>query len=220
MKDSVLAGTGNSRYLKSSVSNDTTWQQALALLRGGTFPIDLNGINNDGFSQLGTPLNKSTILPDALAARLNLGTNATLADFLGALLDKVSSTGWIDLGSSCSLPSGSAATMGYDADGYVCSYRVEHGNHVFVHVHAAFNFSGAFKVNTNSIPTPYCPGKNQTGAGRKVGYGAFMGSYGLARAYVSPGGDVYVESLYDQNGAHATLNNVTWCDITIDYFVD
>lgn len=50
MKDSIIAGTGNSQYLKTSLAEGTTWDDALAQLRAGTFPIDLNGINQAGFS--------------------------------------------------------------------------------------------------------------------------------------------------------------------------
>ena len=67
MKESVIKGTGNSRYLKSSLEGITTWEQFRDALAAGTLPVDLNGINPEGFQQLGDPLNKVTLLKDATA---------------------------------------------------------------------------------------------------------------------------------------------------------
>jgi hypothetical protein len=77
MIDSVLKGTGNSRFLKSAVPAGTSWADALAMLQAGTFPIDLNGINNAGFQQVGTPLNKANLLKDATAAQIGLPPSTT-----------------------------------------------------------------------------------------------------------------------------------------------
>ena len=77
MIDSVLKGTGNSRFLKSSVPAGTSWADALAMLQAGTFPIDFNGINNAGFQQVGTPLNKANLLKDATAAQIGLPPSTT-----------------------------------------------------------------------------------------------------------------------------------------------
>lgn len=77
MIDSVLKGTGNSRFLKSAVPAGTSWTDALAMLQAGTFPIDLNGINTEGFQQVGTPLNKANLLKDATAAQIGLPPSTT-----------------------------------------------------------------------------------------------------------------------------------------------
>lgn len=77
MIDSVLKGTGNSRFLKSAVPAGTSWADALAMLQAGTFPIDFNGINTDGFQQVGTPLNKANLLKDATAAQIGLPPSTT-----------------------------------------------------------------------------------------------------------------------------------------------
>lgn len=77
MIDSVLKGTGNSRFLKSAVPAGTSWADALAMLQAGTFPIDFNGINNEGFQQVGTPLNKANLLKDATAAQIGLPPSTT-----------------------------------------------------------------------------------------------------------------------------------------------
>lgn len=77
MIDSVLKGIGNSRFLKSAVPAGTSWADALAMLQAGTFPIDFNGINNEGFQQVGTPLNKANLLKDATAAQIGLPPSTT-----------------------------------------------------------------------------------------------------------------------------------------------
>lgn len=77
MIDSVLKGTGNSRFLKSAVPAGTSWADALAMLQAGTFPIDFNGINTAGFQQVGTPLNKANLLKDATAAQIGLPPSTT-----------------------------------------------------------------------------------------------------------------------------------------------
>lgn len=77
MIDSVLKGTGNSRFMKSAVPAGTSWADALAMLQAGTFPIDFNGINTEGFQQVGTPLNKANLLKDATAAQIGLPPSTT-----------------------------------------------------------------------------------------------------------------------------------------------
>ena len=67
MQNGIIKGTGNSRYLKS-ISNFLTqyptYQDFVAALVAGTLPIDLNGINETGWDQLGTALNKANLLSD------------------------------------------------------------------------------------------------------------------------------------------------------------
>lgn len=92
MKDNVLRGTGNSRYLKTSIPAGTTWNEALVMLRNGNFPIDLNGINEEGFTQVGTPLDKANMLTDALAESVGLDGNATLLTFLTVLANLLTLT--------------------------------------------------------------------------------------------------------------------------------
>ena len=87
MKDFYPRGTGDSRYLKSSIPATTSHDDLISMLRSGTFPIDLNGINNSGVAQQGTPLNKATLLKDATAALFGFGTDAVPDDVL-ALLSK------------------------------------------------------------------------------------------------------------------------------------
>lgn len=85
MIDSVLKGTGNSRFLKSAVPAGTSWADALAMLQAGTFPIDFNGINTEGFQQVGTPLNKANLLKDATALTLGLTGDVVPNDMFNAL---------------------------------------------------------------------------------------------------------------------------------------
>lgn len=66
MQDQVIKGTGNSRYLKSSIPEDITLSELVAMLRAGTFPIDFNGLNEEGIQTLGTPLNTATLVNAAV----------------------------------------------------------------------------------------------------------------------------------------------------------
>lgn len=72
MKDSVILGSGNSRYLKSVQDFKTlypTYDDFAAALVAGTLPIDLNGINSAGFQQVGDALGKATLLKDTTAQK-------------------------------------------------------------------------------------------------------------------------------------------------------
>lgn len=89
MIDSVIAGTGNSRYLRTSLPASTTWEEALTALRAGTFPIDLAGINLDGFTTLGTPLNSENLLKSAIITALGLDEDATPSDAWEAILELI-----------------------------------------------------------------------------------------------------------------------------------
>ncbi|MEM5766875.1 MAG: hypothetical protein AAGU32_01060 [Bacillota bacterium] len=88
MQDNIMAGTGNSRYLKS-VSNFMslypTYADFVAALVAGTLPIDLNGINAAGWAQVGTALNKANLLTDATAALINTLTSTTPSTVNAAL---------------------------------------------------------------------------------------------------------------------------------------
>lgn len=70
MKDFTPKGTGDSRYLKSAIPANTTWEDMRTLLRNGTFPFDFNGINPDGVVEQGTALNKANLLSDDAATDL------------------------------------------------------------------------------------------------------------------------------------------------------
>lgn len=89
MIDSVIAGTGNSRYLRTSIPAETTWEEALAMLRAGTFPIDLAGINQEGFVTVGTALNSANLLKAAVLTALGLNEDATPSDAWEAILAKI-----------------------------------------------------------------------------------------------------------------------------------
>ena len=68
----VTNGTGNSRYLKTSLASGTTWETALAQLRAGTFPVDFNGLNTGGIAQQGSAYSKANVLPDDVCEVLGL----------------------------------------------------------------------------------------------------------------------------------------------------
>lgn len=89
MKDTVLLGSGNSRYLKSVanfLSLYPTYNDFVAALVAGTLPIDLNGVNAAGCAQVGTSLSKANLLTDATASALGLsGNDPTINDALSAI---------------------------------------------------------------------------------------------------------------------------------------
>lgn len=86
MKDFATKGTGNSRLLKTSIATGTTWEQALEMLRSGTFPVDFAGFNSEGIQTMGTLLNKLNLLSDDLATALGLDPDtATVKDALQAV---------------------------------------------------------------------------------------------------------------------------------------
>lgn len=71
MKDLIVKGTGNSRTLKSSISQNATFAEFLSMLRSGTLPIDIGAINAGGVQQMGTALNKENLLTDETAGKFN-----------------------------------------------------------------------------------------------------------------------------------------------------
>lgn len=80
MQDGIIAGNGNSRYLKTvsaALGLYPTYEDFMAALIAGTFPIDLNGINAAGWTQQGTALNKANLLTDATCSALGIATTAT-----------------------------------------------------------------------------------------------------------------------------------------------
>lgn len=90
MKDGILKGTGNSRYLKTvedALARYPRYEDFAAALIAGTFPFDLNGVNPAGWTQQGTALNKGTLLKDSTAENLGLtpAADATPAEVLEAL---------------------------------------------------------------------------------------------------------------------------------------
>lgn len=92
MKDFVSKGEGKSRFLKS-VSNFLTlypdYETFVNALITGTLPVDFNGVNPVGVTEMGTPLNKATLLTDATATALELaGDDPTVDDALNALNTK------------------------------------------------------------------------------------------------------------------------------------
>lgn len=92
MNDGIIKGVGNSRYLKSVASFLSlypTYEAFAQALIEGTLPVDFNGINEAGWSQLGTPLNKANLLSDATAGLLDLTSAAVPDEALVALVNKI-----------------------------------------------------------------------------------------------------------------------------------
>lgn len=115
MKDAIALGTGNSRYLKSVsgfMSLYPTYESFVAAMVAGTLPVDLNGINPGGWSQLGTALDKAHLLTDATAALMDLGSEATINDALATLAQKASVAEELITFGTADLASGAALATG------------------------------------------------------------------------------------------------------------
>lgn len=88
MQDSIMAGEGNSRYLKSVkdfLTRYPTYADFARALIEGTLPIDLNGINPEGWQVIGTALNKANLLQDDTAESLGLDSTAVPDDAFASL---------------------------------------------------------------------------------------------------------------------------------------
>lgn len=95
MKDGIIAGNGNSRYLKTvaaALSLYPDYESFMAALIAGTFPIDLNGINASGWVQQGTPLNKANLFSDTTASSLGLSAANSPNDALAKLKQLIDSS--------------------------------------------------------------------------------------------------------------------------------
>lgn len=94
MTDGVIKSTGNSRYLKSVanfMSLYPTYEDFVAALVAGTLPVDLNGINPNGWSTQGTPLNKANLLAGSTSAELG---NAQTVNSALLLIGKYNQYWW------------------------------------------------------------------------------------------------------------------------------
>lgn len=80
MKDMVPKGTGNSRFLRSSIAADITHEELVALLRSGKFPVDFAGLNSAGIQVQGSAYNKGNVLPDSVCSALGIVTTSEPKD--------------------------------------------------------------------------------------------------------------------------------------------
>ena len=71
--------------MKTSLPPETSWGQALNLMRQGKFPMDLAGMNPAGWLQMGTLLSKSNLLQDETAVLLGLTAGAVPDDAFRAM---------------------------------------------------------------------------------------------------------------------------------------
>lgn len=89
MKDMVPKGTGNSRFLRSSIAADITHEELVALLRSGKFPVDFAGLNSVGIQVQGSAYNKANVLPDTLCDILGISTDSEPKDAFNVLQSKL-----------------------------------------------------------------------------------------------------------------------------------
>lgn len=80
MKDGIIKGTGNSRNLKAAIPADITHEQLVQMLIAGTLPIDLNGINLEGWQQIGDALCKGNLLDDVACDLLGISRKSVPKD--------------------------------------------------------------------------------------------------------------------------------------------
>ena len=90
MKDLTPLGTGNSRFMKSGISPNTTYQQLLTMLINGTFPFDFNGINPAGISQMGSAYSVANVLPEDVCTELDIPTTSEPKDAFNRLSPSIS----------------------------------------------------------------------------------------------------------------------------------
>lgn len=92
MQDAITKGEGNSRYLKAPsdlLTQCPNFEALIDALVAGRFLVDLNGINPEGWAQLGTDLNKANLLTDSTAALAGLGPEATPNEMFAALARRI-----------------------------------------------------------------------------------------------------------------------------------
>lgn len=83
MQNGIIKGNGASRYLKTIPNASAlypTYEDFILALTQGTFTIDFNGINESGWSQIGTELNKANLLSDETCALLGLDVSGSVPD--------------------------------------------------------------------------------------------------------------------------------------------
>jgi hypothetical protein len=94
MKDGIPLGNGTSRKIISSSENvPDTWEDFKSLLISEGILIDLS-INDSGWYDLGTRLNKANILTDEAAERFGLDENATPDDVFKVIPVSTQSASW------------------------------------------------------------------------------------------------------------------------------
>ena len=138
MRDGILKGTGNSRYLKTvqnALALYPTYEAFMAAFAAGTLPVDLNGINPAGWELVGTALNKGTLLHDLTAANLNLipAEDATPAQVLEALREtSTKNTQNLLINADFRNPINSRGLVEYTGNGFrIDGWRSAAGSNIF-----------------------------------------------------------------------------------------
>ena len=98
MTDGIMKGNGASRYLKtiaSGLSQYPTYEDFMAALVEGTFPVDLFGRNPGGWTQEGTLLNKASLLTDEAAQTHGLAPDSALVSDMWFALIPAGAVFWM-----------------------------------------------------------------------------------------------------------------------------
>ena len=210
MKDTIIKGTGDSRYLKSAIPENITHAQLVQMLRNGTFPIDLNGINEDGIEQMGTPLNTATLLSDETGAQLGL-TDGTVNEAILQLTATAENTAakttalLADINTTFETP---VTAVDIDLNGIVFSdYR-----EVLITINGQVNVTGEGSININSILNGtvssrndyYFPVPASSESSGKIGYFAMGGTATAIKK------GVFIKLFTNYNTEGANLELLTW----------
>lgn len=88
MTDGVIKGTGNSRWLRVPPNIKQLcpdFDSMLDVMIQGRFPIDLNGLNADGWEVMGTLFTKPNVLTDKTRSALGLTGDVTIDQAFAAI---------------------------------------------------------------------------------------------------------------------------------------
>lgn len=215
MKDSIILGTGNSRYLKSVENFKAlypTYDDFVAALVAGTLPVDFNGINSAGFQQVGDALGKDALLKDSTAALYGLEDNAVPDDVL-AKLSTLIPIGTIFWYAKNSVPAGFLA-----CDGSLV------GRENYAELFSAIGTTFGAGDGSTTFALPDLRAKFIRGAGSSGGYSASFGktneATGLASG-ISTSNDKFAIINVDKNSGStstATASRGGPSNVTYNHF--
>lgn len=143
MKDGIIKGSGNSRFLKSVENFKTlypTYDAFVAALVAGTLPVDFNGINEVGWERMGDALGKHTLLKDTTAALFGLGADA-LPDEVLATIKTIFNSQADDITSKARIATGSYSGTGTSGSSNAKSLTFDFAPRFIILTHDHYNVS-------------------------------------------------------------------------------
>lgn len=142
MIDGKIKGTGNSRYLKSVSDFKNlypTYDAFVEALVAGTLPVDLNGVNADGWETQGTPLVKHNLLSGEVSNTIfGSDDDKTVSEALLCLMGKI-----VNLNTSM-LGNLSVETGSFTGDGELSRTLEFHGTPKLIFISgSSYDFTGS-----------------------------------------------------------------------------